>query len=98
MHWYVIWPVLFLFLIARPIGTTLSLIGSSLDSHQRFLSAWLGLRGVSAFYYLLFCLEQAGKPVALETGPIVLAALVLSAVLHGTGATVLLERYSHRRD
>ncbi|SAL03817.1 sodium/hydrogen exchanger [Caballeronia arationis] len=98
LHWYVIWPVLFLFLVARPIGTTLTLIGSSLDSHQRFLSAWLGLRGVSAFYYLLFCLEQAGKPIALEIGPIVLAAIVLSVILHGTSATVLLDRYFHRRD
>ncbi|WP_371884168.1 cation:proton antiporter [Caballeronia sp. S22] len=93
LHWSVIWPVLFLFVIARPLGSSLSLIGSSMDRHQRVLSAWLGLRGVSAFYYLLFSLEKAGHGTVAQLLPIILAAIVLSVLLHGATATVLLDRY-----
>lgn len=98
IHWSVAWPVLFLFVVARPLGSSLSLIGSSMDRHQRSLSAWLGLRGVSAFYYLLFALERAGNGIAGKLMPIILLAIVLSVFLHGTTATVLLDRYLKRCD
>lgn len=93
LHWSVVWPVLFLFTVARPFGSSLSLIGSSTDRHQRVLSAWLGLRGVSAFYYLLFSLEKAGPGTVGQFEPIILAAIVLSVFLHGATATVLLDGY-----
>ncbi|VXB08623.1 CPA1 family Na(+)/H(+) antiporter [Burkholderia sp. 8Y] len=97
LHWSVIWPVLFLFIVARPLGSTLSLAGSSLDRQQRLLSAWLGLRGVSAFYYLLFCFEKAGHRVIDPLLPIIVAAIVLSVFLHGASAGVLLDRYLRRK-
>ncbi|WP_250518838.1 cation:proton antiporter [Caballeronia sp. ATUFL_M1_KS5A] len=97
IHWSVVWPVLFLFIVARPIGSTLSLIGSSMDRHQRFLTGWLGLRGVGAFYYLLFSLEQAGHDRVGPLLPITLATIVLSVFLHGASATPLLNRYLSRK-
>ncbi|SAK86851.1 sodium/hydrogen exchanger [Caballeronia fortuita] len=97
IHWSVVWPVLFLFIVARPLGSTLSLIGSSMDRHQRFLSGWLGLRGVGAFYYLLFSLEQAGHDRVGPLLPILLAAIVLSVFVHGASATPLLNRYLSRK-
>lgn len=96
LHWSVVWPVLFLFAVARPLGSSLSLIGSSMDRHQRILSAWLGLRGVSAFYYLLFSLEKAGHGTVAQLLPVILAAIVLSVFLHGATATVLLDRYLNK--
>jgi sodium/hydrogen antiporter len=93
----VIWPVLFLLLVARPLATTISLVGSSLDTHQRWLVGWLGIRGVGAFYYLLFSLERAGKDQLEPIAPIVLASIVLSVVLHGASATTLLRRYFNRK-
>lgn len=97
LHWSVIWPVLFLFIVARPVGSSLSLVGSSMDRHQRALSGWLGLRGVGAFYYLLFSLEKAGSGTVAAIMPVILAAIVLSVLLHGTTATVLLDRYLRRK-
>jgi NhaP-type Na+/H+ or K+/H+ antiporter len=97
LHWSAIWPVLVLFIVARPVGSSLSLIGSSMDRHQRVLSAWLGLRGVGAFYYLLFTLEKAGSASVAQLMPIVLCAIVLSVLLHGATATVLLDRYLRTR-
>lgn len=99
LHWSVIWPVLVLLFIARPVGVTISLLGSGLDLHQRLLSGWLGIRGVGAFYYLLYGLEQVRVPVLAPIIPIVLATIVLSVVLHGGTATALLHRYygAHER-
>jgi len=97
IHWSVVWPVLFLFIVARPLGSTLSLIGSSMGRQQRFLSGWLGLRGVGAFYYLLFSLEQAGQDRVGPLVPIILATIVLSVFVHGASATPLLNRYLSRK-
>ena len=97
LHWSAIWPVLLLFIVARPVGSSLSLIVSSMDRHQRVLSAWLGLRGVGAFYYLLFTLEKAGSVTVAQLMPIVLCAIVLSVLLHGATATVLLDRYLRKK-
>jgi NhaP-type Na+/H+ or K+/H+ antiporter len=97
LHWSAIWPVLFLFFVARPLGSSLSLVGSSMDRHQRALSGWLGLRGVSAFYYLLFSLEKAGSATVANLLPVILAAIVLSVFLHGSSATILLDRYLRKR-
>lgn len=99
LHGSVIWPVLVLLFIARPAGVMISLLGSGLDLHQRLLSGWLGIRGVGAFYYLLYGLEQVRTPVLAPIIPIVLATIVLSVVLHGGTATALLHRYygAHER-
>ncbi|GJH17565.1 hypothetical protein CBA19CS22_13505 [Caballeronia novacaledonica] len=44
VDWRVIWPVLFLLLVARPLATTISLVGSSLNAQQRWPVGWLGTR------------------------------------------------------
>jgi NhaP-type Na+/H+ or K+/H+ antiporter len=93
IHWSVIWPVLFLFLLARPLGSSVSLAASSMDRHQRLLCSWLGVRGVSTFYYLLFSVEKAGGDLVAKIMPIILATIVLSVFLHGATASPLLHRY-----
>ncbi|AXF18800.1 cation:proton antiporter [Paraburkholderia caledonica] len=93
LRWSSIWPALFLFIVARPAGSSLALLGSSLDRHQRVLSAWLGVRGVSSFYYLLFSLEKAKSETIGGIVPIILSGIVLSVFLHGSTATILLDRY-----
>ncbi|MCO4876684.1 hypothetical protein VOI32_19120 [Paraburkholderia caribensis] len=66
LDWHAIWPALFLLLVARPIGTALSLYGSAFDRQQRILTAWMGIRGVGAFYYLLFLSSTAAAPSVLS--------------------------------
>jgi NhaP-type Na+/H+ or K+/H+ antiporter len=98
LHWSAIWPVLVLLFVARPAGVMISLLGSGLNLNQRVLSGWLGIRGVGAFYYLLYGLEQVKAPVLAPLVPIVLATIVLSVVLHGGTATALLHRYFNGRE
>jgi NhaP-type Na+/H+ or K+/H+ antiporter len=71
----------------------ISLLRSPLSRQQALLIGWLGIRGVGAFYYLLFAIEQ-GPPAAIsQIIPLVLATIVASVFLHGISATVLTDRY-----
>lgn len=93
LSWWVILPVLAVFFIVRPISAMISLLRSPLSRQQTMLIGWLGIRGVGAFYYLLFAIEQ-GPPAAIsQIIPLVLATIVASVFLHGTSATVLMDRY-----
>ncbi|CAL8480554.1 membrane protein of unknown function (plasmid) [Caballeronia sp. S22] len=63
--------------MAQPLAATVSLVGSSLDATQRWLVGRLGIRGVSAFYCLLFSLECVGKDQLKANALIVLGRIVL---------------------
>ena len=95
LDWHAIWPALFLLLVARPIGTALSLYGSAFDRQQRILTAWMGIRGVGAFYYLLFALEHSRSAVR-PLAPAILTTIVISVFVHGCSATPALKRYMRR--
>jgi NhaP-type Na+/H+ or K+/H+ antiporter len=93
LDWHVVLPVVLLLAVVRPVSTQLALLGSSLSHHQRLLVAWLGIRGVGTFYYLLFSIEHAPEHMLNPIVAIVLAAIVGSVFLHGATATTLLDRY-----
>lgn len=96
LTWHAIWPALVLFLVARPVGTSLALVGANVDGYQRVLIGWMGIRGVGAFYYLLLALEQGGnqfRPLA----SVILASITLSVIVHGSSATPALNRYFRRQ-
>ncbi|SEI20104.1 hypothetical protein [Paraburkholderia hospita] len=96
LDWHAIWPVLFLLLVARSIGTALSLCGSTFDRQQRILTTWMGIRGIGAVYYLLFALEHS-RSALRPLAPAILATIVISAFAHGCSATPALKRYMRTR-
>ncbi|MCC8395512.1 cation:proton antiporter [Paraburkholderia sp. MMS20-SJTR3] len=85
-------PALFLFFVARPLSVFVAMGGARIDRGQRQLMAWMGIRGVGAFYYLMFGLEFARDAIA-PLLPAVLDAIVLSVLLHGSSANYVLGRY-----
>jgi NhaP-type Na+/H+ or K+/H+ antiporter len=89
-------PAVFLFFVARPLSVVVAMFGARIDGGQRYLMAWMGIRGVGAFYYLMFGLEYARGAMA-PLLPAVLNAIVLSVLLHGSTANYLLRRYFDRR-
>ncbi len=87
-------PALFLFFVARPVSTYVAMWGSDAARLPRHVMAWMGIRGVGAFYYAMFGLEQA--PAQLRPLlPIVLDTIVLSVFIHGATAGYTLKRYFH---
>jgi NhaP-type Na+/H+ or K+/H+ antiporter len=89
-------PAMFLFFVARPLSVVVAMFGARADSSQRHLIAWMGIRGVGAFYYLMFGLQHA-RVAMTPLLPVVLDAIVLSVLLHGSTANYLLRRYFSRR-
>jgi len=83
--------------VARPLAVLVAMVGASADGSQRRLMAWMGIRGVGAFYYAVWGIDQAGdalRPVLAAA----LDAIVISVVLHGSTAGYVLARYFRRQD
>jgi NhaP-type Na+/H+ or K+/H+ antiporter len=93
LAWHALWPALALLFVVRPVCTLVALAGSQATWPQRLLAGWLGIRGVGAFYYLLFAIEQLQRTALDAALAVVMAAIVGSVFLHGVSATLLLERY-----
>ena len=84
-----------LFLVVRPLATSLSLAGSELSMGQRALVGWFGVRGVGSVYYLAFALTH-GTPAAEARllADITLIAVAASVVVHGISVTPVMRRYA----
>ncbi|CAB3750833.1 cation:proton antiporter [Paraburkholderia humisilvae] len=95
LEWRAIWPTLALLFVVRPLSTLAALAGSNATWPQRLLAGWLGIRGVGAFYYLLFAIERLQRVAQDAALAVVMAAIVGSVLLHGVSATLLLRRYLH---
>ncbi|MDQ7977216.1 cation:proton antiporter [Paraburkholderia sp. SARCC-3016] len=93
LDWRAVWPALALLFVVRPLCTLAALAGSSATWPQRMLAGWLGIRGVGAFYYLLFAIERLHRVAQDAALAVVMAAIVGSVLLHGVSATLLLDRY-----
>jgi sodium/hydrogen antiporter len=83
-----------LFLVIRPLGVWLSMLGSGLPATTRNLMGWFGIRGLGSIYYLAYAL---GEGVAGETAEqiawITYTVVVLSVIVHGISAYPLMAWY-----
>lgn len=95
--WHGIGVALFLFCIARPIGTFLVSRHTRTPLHLRGMIGWFGVRGIGSLYYLMFAI-QAGLPeaLALELLHITLIVVISSIIVHGVSVKPVIARFSHR--
>lgn len=88
-----------LIFVVRPLSVILGLIGAGVNTSQRRLTAWFGLRGVGSLYYLAFAIEHGvGGADAELLASVTLTTIVVSIVLHGISVTPVLNRYRRRAD
>ncbi|WP_224241100.1 cation:proton antiporter [Hyalangium gracile] len=81
----------------RPVSVALLTMGTGISTRQRALIAWFGIRGIGSLYYLFYALTHGMEPTLGERlTRFVLAAVAISAVLHGVSATPLMTWYSRR--
>jgi NhaP-type Na+/H+ or K+/H+ antiporter len=86
-----------LFLLVRPLATTIALVGAGLSGSQRGFVAWFGVRGVGSVYYLAYALSHGvGGPLARTISDITLVVVTASIVVHGVSVTPLMHLYSKR--
>lgn len=86
-----------LFVVIRPVATTLTLIRTPRSKAQRAFIAWFGVRGIGSIYYLTFALTHGvPAPEARMLADITLVVVAASIVLHGVSVTPLMELYTAR--
>ncbi len=88
-----------LFLIIRPVGVWLSMMGGNLPKTTRSLMGWFGIKGLGSIYYLTYAL---GKGVTGEAAEqitwITYTVVVLSVVIHGVSASPLMNWYEKAKN
>ncbi|MFK3815274.1 cation:proton antiporter [Pseudomonas sp. NPDC089407] len=83
-----------LFLVIRPLSVVFMPFGGMLNSRQRGLLGWFGIRGIGSFYYLFYALNHGLQAdSAVEITNLVLSVVALSILLHGLSVQPLLVRY-----
>lgn len=92
-----IWFVPLLLLVIRPVSVWLGLIGSRTSSLQGYLTAWFGIRGIAAIYYVMYAINR-GLPAALaqQLTALTLNTVAVSIVVHGISVTPLMNFYKRR--
>jgi NhaP-type Na+/H+ or K+/H+ antiporter len=89
-----------LVLVLRPVSTLLALAGSKVERRdERLFVAWFGVRGVGSLYYVAVA-AGAGVLAPAESRVLVwtvIAAVVLSIVVHGVTGGPALRRLLRRR-
>ena len=88
-----LWFLPLLFLIIRPVSTSLGLAGSRLTRREHLLIGWFGIRGIGSVYYLMFAISH-GLPadVVEQVTNLTLVVIALSIVAHGMSVTPLMRR------
>ena len=94
----VLWLIPLIFLVIRPLGVSLGLLGTGVKKSQGRLMAWFGIRGIGSLYYLLYAISHELEPaLAQRLLSITLAVVVASVIAHGISVTPLMKRYEARK-
>lgn len=88
-----------LFLVLRPAGSALFLLGTHTSPLQRMLIGWFGIRGIGSLYYLAYAQNHSPSGIDMkELAGITFSVISLSVLFHGSSATPLLSFYTRRRN
>ncbi|MGY2258892.1 cation:proton antiporter [Pseudomonas sp. SDO55104_S430] len=95
--WRALAIALVLFCVIRPLSVGLVPWGSLLNTRQRLLIGWFGIRGIGSFYYLFYALNHdLPATVASLCTDLTLSVVALSILLHGISTQPMLARYEQR--
>ena len=85
---------LFLFMVARPVGVMVGLLGTGTPWKTRGMVSWFGVRGIGSLYYLVFAIQH-GLPEepTLQLIQVTLVVVALSILVHGTSVKPLMQLF-----
>lgn len=83
-----------LFLLIRPLAVWALPWGTLLDSRQRWLLGWFGVRGIGSLYYLFYALNHDLAPSLTNVSiNLTLSVIALSILVHGLSTQPMLAWY-----
>lgn len=92
LQWAELAIALLLVLVVRPLAGWLSLLGTPGTRGERAAIAFFGIRGMGTFFYLAYAAGYATFEGLDAVWRIAMVAVLVSVVLHGTLAPVVMER------
>ncbi len=93
-----LWLALLIFLVIRPISTTIGLLGTRKVSGARPFIAWFGIRGIGSLYYLFYATQHGiGPELSRTLTAIVFSVVAISIVTHGLSVTPLMKIYNRQK-
>lgn len=92
LTWQVAIISLALLFIIRPVAAWLALSRSTLQSRERLVVAFYGIRGVGSIYYLAYAATHITLPNASQLWAIIAFTIVVSTILHGFTAGLAIDR------
>ncbi|WP_394777483.1 cation:proton antiporter [Undibacterium sp.] len=96
--WHAVGLAFFLFLVARPVGVLIGMLGSGSSWRMRGLTGWFGVRGIGSLYYLMYAIQHGlPEPLALQFIQLTLIVITLSIVVHGISVKPLMNIVWRRR-
>ncbi len=84
-------------LLVRPLAGILAMAGSPHPPHERWLLAFLGIRGIGSIYYVAYAINHGSFGDSERLWAAVGFLVLASIVIHGLSAEALLRRLSRRR-
>ncbi|MEL6580423.1 MAG: sodium:proton antiporter [Cyanobacteria bacterium J06621_12] len=88
-----------LFLVIRPLGVWLIMLGSDSPQTTRSLMGWFGIKGLGSIYYLTYALGKGiTGEVADQIAWITYTVVILSIVIHGVSAAPLMNWYESAKN
>ena len=83
-----------LFLVIRPLGVWLAMLGGDLPKATSSLMGWFGIKGLGSIYYLAYSLGEGVKgDTAEQIAWITYTVVILSVIAHGISASPLMAWY-----
>ena len=93
---HVTWQVaaisLTLLFIIRPVTAWFALSRTSLQSRERIVVAFYGIRGIGSIYYLAYAATHIDLPDASQLWAVVAFTIIVSTILHGFTAGLAIDR------
>lgn len=83
---------LIMVLVVRPLMGWVSLAGSGLNSFQKFVLSFYGMRGIGSIFYLAFALQQADFAQPKKLIAVTTATIFFSVLIHGISARYVQKR------
>ena len=84
-------------LVVRPLTGIIGLARSPLETRDKWLLAFFGIRGVGSFYYLAYALNNGKFAEGDQLWKIVALIVLFSVLLHGVTVTPLMRAFDRQR-
>ncbi len=90
-NWQTISLAIYIFIIARPLSTFTSLLGTDTSIINASILGWFGVRGIGSIYYLMYAIQH-GLPdeLAIQLTHFTLVVVTLSVLAHGISVKPIL--------